>query len=108
MRKAILVLLIAIILIFYIGCVPNEGDNSNMIRYYSIDDFRKIVVDQSTYYDVCNAIPENYKISLYATSFGAIQEYPTLDNNWIRIRYYGSNLVVGSIEVVMEQWGQDR
>ena len=66
-------------------------------RYYTENDFQSITVGESTAWDVYKLAPIE---SLFAASYGAFCEFPTEDGRCIRIKFLGSDMIVGSIEVV--------
>jgi len=66
-------------------------------EYYRIEDFNSIVIGKSSYRDVYNLAPSE---SMQITSYGGFCEYPKQDGGYIRIKFYGADLVVGSVEDV--------
>ncbi len=99
------VLYIVVFAVFLVGCssilLDEEVCEETMTTYYTIDDFSKITINQSTYQDVCAvALPEHMQI----TSYGGFCEYPMEDGRVIRIEFYGSDLVVRNI--ITAQKGQ--
>lgn len=78
------------------GCgskLKEDGD------YYKKEDFQSITVGESTLEDV-------YKIAstevMQVTSYGGVCEYPMEDGGYIRIKFYGKELIVGEIEEVSQ------
>lgn len=68
-------------------------------RYYTENDFQSIIVGKSTVWDVYEVAPD---ASFYAASYGSFCELPMEDGRYIQIKFHGSNMTVGSIEVVEE------
>lgn len=74
----------------------NHSADVSRKKYYSEEDFQTIIVDESTYRDVYEIAPEG---TMQVTSYGGVCKYPTKDGAYIIIKFYGSQLVVGSIDV---------
>ena len=68
-------------------------------KYYSMEDFQSVVVGESTDWDVFRIAPSEPFI---ATSYGALCEFPMEDGRYIQIKFLGSEMIVGSVEVVEE------
>ena len=76
-----------------------QGSNVEMNnKFYKLEDFAGIVINESTAGDVLKIA---YIDSMLATSYGGLCELPS-ENGYIQIKFYGSDLVVGSIEEVDE------
>ena len=103
MKKAyklgVFVLVLIVLVAFLFGCnlKSSEADfnEGNMRKYYTKEDFQFIVVGESTYYDVYNVVPAD---SMQVTSYGGFCEYPMQNGVYIRIKFYGTDLIVGAIE----------
>ncbi len=97
---------IACILIILIlaACEQETGskklEENAMIKYYSINDFEHIVEGKSTYKDVYDIAPPE---SVQVTSYGVMCEYPMEDGGCIRIKFYGEESIVGTIEVDLKK-----
>lgn len=68
-------------------------------NYYSMEDFRSIIIGKSTLSDVTEIA---FVESLYSQSYGALCELPMEDGRYIQIKFLGNDMIVGSIEVVEE------
>ena len=91
----ILICLTLILLLFGCGSESKEFNEVAMGDYYDYDDFQSITIGESTYQDVCKVgIPESMQI----TSYGGFCEYPMQNGDYILIKFYGKDLVVGAIE----------
>jgi hypothetical protein len=92
-------LIITIILIMTACGQKTNHDSAGAFTkdYYSIEDFHAIIVGESTYDDVYDIAPTG---TMQVTSYGGMCEYPAKDRGYIRIKFYGSELLVGSIEIV--------
>lgn len=66
-------------------------------KYYCADDFRTLVAGESTYNDVYDIAPPS---SIRVTSYGAVCDYPQENGGYIRIKLYGSELIVGEIDII--------
>lgn len=66
-------------------------------KYFTEMDFQSITVGKSTAWDVSVIAPG---ASFYAASYGAFCDLPMEDGRYIRIKFLGSDMIVGSIEVV--------
>ncbi len=102
--KLIRNIFICIVLLMHIGSftgcgitVSNELSESSMRKYYSKEDFESIIVGKSTFKDVFKIAPSP---SMQATSYGGKCEYPAQDGGCICIKFYGKELIVGSIEKI--------
>ena len=91
------------IIILITACSPKLGstiETQNITKnYYSIEDFRSIIIGKSTLADVTELVIFE---SLYAQSYGALCELPMEDGRYIQIKFLGNDMIVGSIEVVEE------
>ena len=68
-----------------------------MNKYYCEDDFHTLVVGKSTYNDVYDIAPPS---SIRITSYGAVCDYTQENGGYIRIKLYGTELIVGEIEII--------
>lgn len=93
LRNTIITIL-CVITIFLCSCQSAEKE------YYSLEDFKTVVVEQSTFDDVCEIVTSPGVMQ--ATSYGGFCDYPTKNGTYIRVKFYGTDLVVGSIEEVTE------
>ncbi len=66
-----------------------------MDEYYTKEDFNSIIIGESTHRDVFNIAHIEL---LYITSYGGLCEFPTENGGYICIKFYGKDLIVGSIE----------
>lgn len=82
-----------------VGCgTGSRNYNSSevvMSGYYSIEDFESISIGESTVKDVYNIAPAK---TIQVTSYGGFVEYPSRTGGIIRIKFYGKEMIVGSIE----------
>ena len=80
------------------GCKSNTTDatDATVSRYYTMADFQTITVGESTFSDVHKIAPSGSPI--YVTSYGGFCEFPAENGGCIRIKFYGADQVVGSIE----------
>lgn len=69
-------------------------------QYYTMDDFNSIVVGESTLADVIKLYPPEPNSTLIPTAVGTFCDYPTQDGGYIRIEFYGKDLIVFSIEKI--------
>ena len=86
--------------VLFAGCalMPNTaGQDGVSKKKYSIEDFQSITIGESTYREVYEIAPLE---SLQITSYGAFCDYPTQSGGYIRIKFYGKDLVVGAIEEI--------
>ncbi len=98
-KSQILPILIAISL--FSGCRGQSNTNATgevlMQEYYKLEDFRWVTIGETNFQDV-------YKIatseSMQITSYGGVCEYPIYGGGYIRIKFYGKDLVVGSLEKI--------
>ena len=72
-------------------------DTQAVEKYYCEADFQSIVIGESSAFDICRIAPG---ASFYAVSYGSLCELPMEDGRYIQIKFLGSDLIVGSIEVV--------
>lgn len=80
-----------------------RGENINTRTIYSLNQFDAIEISISTIEDV-RAVA--HIETMYVTSFGGVAEFQANDGNWIQIKFYGPELVVGSIEIVDSPWAE--
>ncbi len=88
-------------MVLLVGCGSTSNTNDlsdvSMRAYYRKEDFESITIGESTYEDVYNiACPE----SMQMTSYGGFCEYPMQNGGYVRIKFYGKDLIVGVIEEV--------
>ena len=87
--------------ISFLGCHSatdiNDFNEESMMNYYSIEDFQSITVGKSTFQDVNKIVTAK---SIQVTSYGGVCEYPKRNGGFIRIKYYGKELIVGAIEEI--------
>ncbi len=69
-----------------------------MDNRYCLEDFRTIVPGESTFHDVYEVTSNGV---CHVTSYGGYSEYPLKDGGILRIKFYGKDLVVGEIEVLL-------
>ena len=81
------------------SCALNTEEAA--VEYYQLDMFSDLVVNQSTVQDIYAIEPE---CIVYATSFGGVVEFPTEDNQYIRIKIAGPEKIISSIELVNTPW----
>ncbi len=98
----IFLFIVICVLIMFIGCGVvqqfRDSDEVSMKEYYRKEDFNAIIIGKSTYQDVYNIAPLE---SMQVTSYGAFCEYPTQMGGYIRIKFYGRDMIVGAIEEVL-------
>lgn len=97
----ILIVVFLAFMVLLIGCGSTSNTNDlsevSMSDYYRKEDFKSITIGKSTYQDVYNiASPELMQI----TSYGGFCEYPMQNGGYVRIKFYGKDLIVGVIEEV--------
>ena len=68
-----------------------------MQDYYTKEDFKSITIGESTYQDVYNIASSE---SMQMTSYGGFCEYPMQNGGYVRIKFYGKDMIVGAIEEV--------
>ena len=68
-----------------------------MIDYYEKEDFQSIIIGESTFQDVYKIASEG---AIQITSYGGFCEYPMQNGGYIRIKFYGKDMIVGAIEEV--------
>ena len=78
------------------GCGLKPKDDGT---YYKKEDFQSITVGESTLQDVYEIAPKEV---MQVTSYGGVCEYPMEDGGYIRIKFYGKELIVGEIEEVFQ------
>ena len=96
-----IVILICICSLISCSCTLIEEEST--MKFYQIEMFSNLVINESTLQDVQVVEPE---FTLIMTSFGAVSEFPTENGQYIRIEFVGSEMVVGSIELVDAPWGK--
>lgn len=97
----ILIIPFLVSMFLFYGCAPavptNNLNEVTMKEYYSREDFKLITIGKSNFQDV-------YKIasieSMQITSYGGVCDYPMQNGGYLRIKFYGEDLIVGSIEEV--------
>jgi hypothetical protein len=72
-------------------------DTQAVKTHYCETDFQSIVVGESSAFDVLRIAPG---APFYAVSYGSLCELPLEDGRYIRIKFLGSDMIVGDIEVV--------
>ena len=77
----------------------NNSSGASTKAYYSIGDFNSIIVGESTYQDVYKIAPME---SMQITSYGGFCEYPMQSGGYIRIEFYGKDLIVGVVKEIRE------
>ena len=88
----------------FVACACNTDNQilgDTVQNYYTKDDFETIIIGESTYHDVYEIAPDGV---MQVTSYGGMCKYPAKDGYCINIKFYGSELVVGSIDVEEGQW----
>ena len=99
--ERVLVIMVLIFSLLSTSCQnttnPIEESKVPMKEFYNKDDFQTVVIGESTYYDVYDIAPS---IFMQVTSYGGFCEYPIQENECLRIKFYGKELIVGAIEVV--------
>lgn len=101
MRNYALWVLILIVVAFLLMCllakhIVAQQDQTENPQFYRVDTFSSIVVGTSTLRDVYEIAPMQ---ELLATSYGALCKYPISDTECLCIKFYGSEMVVGAIEI---------
>lgn len=79
------------------GSYTSSSDEVYMGNYYELDDFKDIVIGESTFDDVYVVAPTE---SMQATSYGGVCQYPLENGGFLRIKFFGKDLVVGDIEEI--------
>ena len=98
MKKLIAILLsILMVLLIFASCNTDGEEKSSVADYYKKEDFKSITIGESTYQDVYNIAPVE---SMQTTSYGGFCQYPMENGGYIRIKFYGEELIVGGIEEV--------
>jgi len=69
-------------------------------QYYTMDDFDSIVVGESTLADVIALYPPEESSTTIPTAVGTFSDYPMQGGGYIRIKFYGKDLIVFSIEKI--------
>ncbi len=76
---------------------PGDLNAAPVKTYYSMEHFKSIIKGESTHHDVYRIAPTE---TMQVTSYGGFCEYPTHAGGTIRVKFYGPELIVGSIEEV--------
>ena len=102
MKKNVICLVVFLsFVVFICGCESTSGSielsEVSMKDYFAMTDFQFIVIGESTFQDVYEVFPLE---SMQITSYGGCCEYPMENGGYIRIKFYGQELVVGAIEEV--------
>ena len=96
-----IVLVVFIGFIVFFGCTTTSSVNgfaeTPLKDYYEKEDFKFVVIGESTYQDVYKVAPTE---SMQITSYGGFCEYPMQNGGYIRIKFYTKELIVGAIEEV--------
>ena len=79
------------------GCSHENVREGNSQNYYTLEDFESIVVGKSNHTDVYIIAPT---ATMQCTSYGGKCEYMMENGNLICIKFYGEELIVGSIEII--------
>ncbi len=100
-RCSIVIVVCLVSVVWLFGCDSNSGINDfadvSMMDYNKKEDFQSITIGKSTYQDVYEiASPASMQI----TSYGGVCEYPMQNGGYVRIKFYGKDLIVGDIEEV--------
>ncbi len=97
--KQILMIISFIFVLSLVGCKSKATNNDFSIKspknYYTKQDFKSIIIWESTYQDVYDIASSQV---MFVTSYGGYCEYPMSDGGCIRIKFYGPDLIVGMIE----------
>ncbi len=100
-KYSALVLVVFLGFIVFFGCASTSSVNGftevPMKDYYEKEDFKFVVIGESTYQDVYKVAPTE---SMQITSYGGFCEYPMQNGGYIRIKFYKKELIVGAIEEV--------
>lgn len=103
---SMLIAMSLLLVILLVGCgsksdIVDSNDTLNESNledvYYTMDDFKSIIIGESTFQDVYNIAPNE---QMRATSYGGLYEYPMQSGGYILIKFYGSDLIVGAVEEV--------
>lgn len=70
-------------------------DKDALRKYYDDDFFEFVVVGQHTYQDICEIAPTDY---VQTTSYGIECRYYLKRGGYILMKFYGDDLIVGTIE----------
>lgn len=81
------------------GSISNKCNSSevSMKVCYSKENFKSITIGESTYKDVYDLAPFE---SMQITSYGGVIKIPLQTGGYILIKFYGEELIVGSIEEI--------
>ena len=106
--RAILIVFCLIFVFLASGCNSTSSYNDFNIEstkvYYQIEDFDSIVIDKSTIHDLLGIA---FAEPLWMTSYGGYCDFPTEDGGYIRIKFYGGDMVVGAIEEISSHTEKD-
>ena len=80
----------------------DDLDKTSTKDHYRMEDFQTIIVGESTHQDVYKIGPTG---AIQVTSYGGFCEYPMQNGGYIRIKFYGPDLVVGAIEEIEQPEG---
>ena len=100
-RLCLVVVFTIIVLSLLAGCEMKLNDYSSceatMSSYYSKKDFEAINIGNATLKDVYDIAPLK---PMCVTSYGGFVDYPMRTGGVVRIKFYGPELIVGSIEEI--------
>lgn len=88
------VAIISIIVCIFVFCSTVLFSGS---KYYELDDFNRVIVGESSLFDVWCIAPNNW---FHVTSYGGYLEYPMQDGHRILVEFYGPGQTVGAIRIV--------
>ena len=78
--------------------IGNSSEKSDSMReYYTSEVFSSITVGESTFRDVYDIAPHK---SMQVTSYGGFCDYLLKNGGYIRIEFYGKDLIVGAVKEV--------
>lgn len=98
-KKRIIVILACVYCFVFCSCaLRNEGAS---VKYYHIGMFDSLAVNESTLKDVVAITPD---FTLIMTSFGGVGEFAAENEQYIQIKFVGSEMIVSSIELVDTPW----
>ena len=97
-KRILCCLCVCLLTLMLAACEQGMGNRGQ--KYYSMNDFEHIVEGESTYQDVYDIAPPE---SVQVTSYGVMCEYPMEDGGCIRIKFYGEEPIVGTIEVDLKK-----
>ena len=86
-------------MVLHSGCSSTSSTNDftgeSMRNYYKKEDFQSIIIGESTYQDVHKIAPIE---AMQTTSYGGFCQYPMENGGYVRIKFYGKDLIVGAVE----------